>query len=236
VNIPLKPKAGLNGPPVQLKQSDIKVLSVIEGLAVNLVDYVYNLTGMRYEPDHKQRTRRRIVESASRQFRSEGMNGPGVAKLMKATGLTVGGFYKHFRSKNDLMTEAIDASVSDVSAEVARWAEQARAGEAWKEIVKRYLSMEHCEHPGKGCPVAALSCDIARTRPTMKRKIQASMKAYKKQLVEFMPGASPGEKQRNFTLIFTSMVGALSIARTLPEQEEKAKLLGVVRDHLLASF
>jgi hypothetical protein len=70
----------------------------------------------------------------------------------------------------------------------------------------------------------------------MKRKIQASMKAYKKQLVEFMPGANPGEKQRNFILIFTSMVGALSIGRTLPDPEEKARLLGVVRDHLLASF
>jgi TetR/AcrR family transcriptional repressor of nem operon len=191
---------------------------------------------MRYEPKHKERTRRRIVESASRQFRSEGMNGPGVAKLMKASGLTVGGFYKHFRSKNDLLTEAIDASVRDLAAQFTESAKQARAGEAWKEIVKRYLSMRHCEHPGFGCPMAALAPDIARTRAAIRRKIQASMEAYKKQLVEFMPGANSAEKHRNFTLIFTAMVGALSVARTLSDKEEQEKVLALVRDHLLASF
>jgi TetR/AcrR family transcriptional repressor of nem operon len=155
---------------------------------------------------------------------------------MNALGLTVGGFYKHFPSKNDLITEAIDASVSDLAARFTEWAKQARAGEAWKEIVKRYLSMEHCEHPGFGCPMAALAPDIARTRPAIRKKIQASMEAYKKQLVEFMPGSSSGEKQNNFTLIFTAMVGALSVARTLSHKEEQAKVLALVRDHLLASF
>jgi len=191
---------------------------------------------MRYEANHKERTRRRILEGASRQFRAEGMSGPGVAQLMKASGLTVGGFYKHFRSKNDLVTEAMDASVREVAARVAEWAKQGRPGEAWKEIVKRYLSPEHCEHPGIGCPVAALAPDIARTRPAIRRKVQASMDAYKKQLMEFMPGANPGEKQKNYTLIFTAMVGAISIARTLSDEVEKRKVLDLVRDHLLASF
>ena len=69
---------------------------------------------MRYEADHKERTHRRIVERASRQFRAEGMNGPGVAKLMKASGLTVGGFYKHFDSRDDLFAEAMDESVREM--------------------------------------------------------------------------------------------------------------------------
>jgi TetR/AcrR family transcriptional regulator, transcriptional repressor for nem operon len=191
---------------------------------------------MRYERQHKEQTHRRIVECAARHFRSEGMNGPGVAKLMKASGLTVGGFYKHFRSKDDLLTEAVDASVCDVAARVAEWAKHGPTGEAWKEIVKRYLSPEHCEHPAIGCPMAALAPDIARARPATRRKIQASMEAYKKQIKEFMPGTNSGEKERNFTLIFTAMVGALSVARTLPDEEEKKKVLGLVRDHLLASF
>ena len=191
---------------------------------------------MGYEADHKERTHRRIVEGASRQFRSEGMNGPGVAKLMKSSGLTVGGFYKHFRSKDDLLTQAIDASVRDVAARVGEWAKQGRAGEAWKEIVKRYLSPEHCEHPGIGCPMAALAPDISRTRPVVRKKIQASMDAYKTQLLGFMPGADSEEKQRNFILIFTAMVGAISVARTLSDEAEKKRVLGQVRDHLLASF
>ena len=63
---------------------------------------------MRYEQDHKARTHQRILKNAARRFRAEGLNGPGVATVMKASGLTVGGFYKHFRSKDELLAEAID--------------------------------------------------------------------------------------------------------------------------------
>lgn len=191
---------------------------------------------MRYEPDHKERTHRRIVKSASRQFRREGINGPGVAKLMKASGLTHGGFYKHFASKDDLFAEAIDESVREVGAKLTGWGKQAPPGEFWKEIVRRYLSIEHCEDPGMGCPVAALAPDIARTRATTRKKIRNSIDAYKKQLVEFMPGDSSAEKQKNFALIFSSMVGAVAIARTMSDRDEREKLLGLVRNHLLSTF
>ncbi len=191
---------------------------------------------MRYESDHKARTHRRIVERASRQFRAEGMNGPGVAGLMKASGLTVGGFYKHFSSKDQLFAEAVDESVREVGARLTDWAKQTPRGEFWKEIVKKYLSIEHCEGAAVGCPVAALAPDIARTRPAIKRKIRDSMDRYKQQLVEFMPGANSGEKRKNFSIIFTAMVGALSVARTMSDREEKERLLGVVRNHLLTSF
>ena len=87
-----------------------------------------------------------------------------------------------------------------------------------------------------GCPVTALAPDIARARPAIKRKIQSSMHKYKKQLIEFMPGANLGQKQKNFTIIFTAMVGALSVARTLSETSEKERVLALVRNHLLASF
>jgi TetR/AcrR family transcriptional regulator, transcriptional repressor for nem operon len=191
---------------------------------------------MRYQAGHKERTHRRIVESAARQFRTEGMNGPGVAKLMKASGLTHGGFYKHFTSKDQLFAEAIAESVREVGAMVTGWAKQAPRGECWKEIVKRYLSMEHCEHPGMGCPVAALAPDIARARAGTRRKIRDSMEAYKKWLLQFMPGGSSEEKQKNLALIFTAMVGALTVARTVSDREEREKLLALVRNHLLTSF
>ena len=191
---------------------------------------------MRYERGHKQRTHRRIVESAARQFRAEGMDGPGVAKLMKASGLTHGGFYKHFASKDQLFAEAIDESVHEIGAKLTDWAKQVPRGEAWKEIVTKYLSIEHCEHPGMGCPIAALGPDIARTRALIKKKIRGSMEAYKEQLVGFMPGDNSEEKQQNFVLVFTAMVGAVSVARTMSDKDEKEKLLGLVRDHLLSSF
>lgn len=191
---------------------------------------------MRYESDHKQRTHRRIVESASRHFRAEGMNGPGVAKLMKSSGLTVGGFYKHFSSKDQLFVEAIAESVREIEARLTEGARKGSQGEVWKEIVKKYLSVEHCEHPGIGCPMAALAPDIARARPAIRRKIRDSMEEYKKRLVEFMPGHTPHERQKNFALIFTAMVGALTVARTIASPQERERLLSLVRDHLLASF
>jgi len=191
---------------------------------------------MRYESSHKEQTHRRIVEGASRQFRAEGMNGPGVIKLMKASGLTHGGFYKHFKSKDELFAEAFNESVREIGATLAGWAKETAGGEFWKEIVKKYLSVEHCDNPGMGCPMAALAPDIARTRPAIRKKIQRSMDEYKKQLIGFMPGSSSAEKQRNFTIIFTAMVGALSVARTLSDVEERERLLSVVRSNLLASF
>ena len=191
---------------------------------------------MRYEPDQKERTHSRIVESAARQFRAEGMNGPGVIRLMKASGLTHGGFYKHFKSKDDLFAEAFTLSVREIGAMLTGWAKDAPRGEFWKEIVRKYLSIEHCDNPGGGCPVAALSADMARTPPAIRRRIQSSMEAYKKQLVEFMPGRNVAERQINFAIIFTAMVGALSVARTLSNADEKERLLSTVRNHLLSSF
>jgi TetR/AcrR family transcriptional repressor of nem operon len=191
---------------------------------------------MRYDREHKARTHERIVKSASRQFRAEGLNGPGVIKVMKASGLTHGGFYKHFNSKDDLMVEAIDQSVREIGAQLAKWAEQGKPGEAWKELVKKYLSIEHCEHAENGCPMAALAPDIARAAPSMRRKIRASMDSYRKQVAEFMPGENAAAKEKNFTLIFTAMVGAMSVARTMSDVEDKQRVLALVRDHLLASF
>src|SRR6478736_6719192 len=78
------------------------------------VDYMYNpIANMRYEPEHKTRTRDRIVRNAARQLRAEGLRGPGVASVMQASGLTVGGFYKHFRSKDELLTDAIAQGFAD---------------------------------------------------------------------------------------------------------------------------
>ena len=73
---------------------------------------------MRYEPEHKTRTRDRIVRNAARKLRAEGLSGPGVASVMKASGLTVGGFYKHFRSKDELLAEAIAQGFSEFSEKV----------------------------------------------------------------------------------------------------------------------
>src|SRR5689334_2604004 len=118
---------------------------------------------MRYEPEHKTRTRERIIRNAARKLRAEGLSGPGVESVMKASGLTVGGFYKHFRSKDELLVEAIAQGFSELIERVSSM-EGVPARDRWKEIVRWYLSAEHCNHPGTGCPVVTLAPDIARAK------------------------------------------------------------------------
>src|SRR5437879_1330254 len=100
---------------------------------------------MRYEPEHKTRTRDRILRNAARKLRADGLNGPGVADVMKASGLTVGGFYKHFRSKDQLFAEAVAQAFLD-SEQIYSSLQNVPPADRWKEIVRLYLSPEHCDH------------------------------------------------------------------------------------------
>jgi TetR/AcrR family transcriptional repressor of nem operon len=187
---------------------------------------------MRYEPEHKTRTRERIVRNAARKFRAEGLSGPGLARVMKASGLTVGGFYKHFQSKDELLSDAIAQGFSESSEKIRSSLQNMPREDRWKEIVRLYLSPEHCDRPDTGCPVAALATEIARAKFSVRKRIVGLMREW----VEFMPGVSATERERNFFVIFSAMAGAVSIARILTEPADRQKVLASMRDHLLQSF
>jgi TetR/AcrR family transcriptional regulator, transcriptional repressor for nem operon len=190
---------------------------------------------MRYEPEHKTQTRDRIVRNAARKLRVEGLSAPGVASMMKASGLTVGGFYKHFRSKDELLADAIAQAFSD-SEKVYASLQSVPREDRWKEIVRLYLSPEHCDYPDTGCPVAALAPEIARAKLSVRKRIAGLMKERAERWVEFMPGATATERERNFFVIFSSMAGAISVARLLTKPEDREKVLAGMRDHLLHSL
>jgi TetR/AcrR family transcriptional regulator, transcriptional repressor for nem operon len=191
---------------------------------------------MRYDADHKTRTHRRIVRSASRQIRAKGLNGPGVAALMKASGLTHGGFYKHFRSKNELLAEAIEDSLREGHQVLLDAAKKAPSGEGWKAIVNSYLSLEHCDQTSAGCPIAALSPDIARTPPGVKRRIADVLKEYREAMLPWMPGRNVEERGKNFFVVFSTMIGAVSFARMMPEPDMRRRVLDSVRDYLFSAL
>ena len=195
-----------------------------------IIQYV---SDMRYEPEHKGQTRERILRNAARKLRAEGLNGPGVASVMKASGLTVGGFYKHFRSKDELLADAIAQAFSDSDMLYAAL-ENVPREKRWKELVRVYLSPEHCDHADVGCPMAALAPEIARAKPSVRKRVSGLLKEHR--WLEFMPGASAVERERNFFIILSSMAGAVSIARVLTEPADKKRVLDSVRDHLLRSF
>src|SRR5947208_17055246 len=188
---------------------------------------------MRYEPEHKTRTRDRIVRNAARKLRAEGLRGPGVASVMQASGLTVGGFYKHFRSKDELLADAIAQAFSD-SEKVYSSLQNLPREDRWREFVRLYLSPEHCDHPDSGCPVAALAPELGRAKPGVRKRIAGLIKGYR--WIEFMPGRTLAERERNFFVIFSAMAGAVSIARILTDRADRERVLSSVRDHLLHSF
>ena len=191
---------------------------------------------MRYEPDHKASTHRRIVRNASRQLRAKGLNGPAVTTLMKVSGLTHGGFYRHFGSRDDLVVEAIEQSLQELRETLIAAANEAEPGEEWKAMIKTYLTLERCDRPEEGCPIAALAPDMSRTRPRLKQRISSAILKLRQELLPFMPGRSDEEKSADFLAIFSSMVGAIAIARTMPDRIMRQDILNSVRDRLLAGF
>jgi TetR/AcrR family transcriptional repressor of nem operon len=155
---------------------------------------------------------------------------------MKASGLTVGGFYKHFRSKDDLLAQAIEEGFSEFGDRVFSALKNVPPAERWKAIIQWYLSPEHCEHSDTGCPIAALAPEIARASPPVRKRIASLMRSRRERIMQFMPGKTTAERERNFNVIFTAMSGAVSVARILLHPGEREKILNSVRDHLLSSF
>ena len=191
---------------------------------------------MRYRPEHKLETHRKIVQDASRRVRAEGLTGAAVWTVMKDAGLTHGGFYKHFESKDDLLLESLREGFREIEDTLAQAAEQSPPREAWKAIVKTYLSVDLCEHPDRGCPLAALAPDLARADKRMKPQIAAELVNYKSRMVPFMPGERTADKERAFFAIFSTMIGAVAIARLLPDRAMREKVLANTREFLLRSF
>ncbi len=112
---------------------------------------------MRYSPDHKEKTRARILESAATAFRRQGYHATGVDKVMEQAGLTAGGFYAHFPSKDALLAEALEHYAAHASGKLEVGLEDASELERARAIVDRYLTASHRGHPERGCPIPSLA-------------------------------------------------------------------------------
>lgn len=191
---------------------------------------------MRYRPEHKAEVHQKIVKEAAQRVRAEGLTGAAVAAVMRDTGLTHGGFYKHFGSKDELLVESLREGFREIADTLVRAAEQAPPGEAWKTIVKTYLSPEHCQNPEHGCPLATLGPELARVNKRMKPKVVAELVTYRARMLPFMPGRKTADKERAFFAIFSTIIGAIEIARLLPDPAIRDNVLASARDFLLRSF
>jgi TetR/AcrR family transcriptional regulator, transcriptional repressor for nem operon len=191
---------------------------------------------MRYQPQHKAEIHQKIVKDASRRIRTEGLTGAAVSSVMRGAGLTHGGFYKHFESKDELLMESLGESFREIADRLVHAAEQSSSEEPWKAIVKTYLSLEYCDHVERGCPLPALAPELARVGKTMSGQVLAALVNYKDRMTPLMPGDRTADKERAFFAIFSTMAGAIEIARLLPKPDMREKVLASARDLLLRSF
>lgn len=191
---------------------------------------------MRYKPEHKMETHQKIVKDASRRVRAAGLTGAAVSAVMQDAGLTHGGFYKHFGSKDELLLAALSEAFKEIAERMAQVGEKSDPGTAWKAIVTAYLSPVHCDHVEHGCPVAALAPELTRTDSAMKAQIAREMTNYRSRMLPFMPGTRTAEREAAFYAIFSTMVGAMEIARMLPEPTMRKRVLAIAKNFLLRSF
>lgn len=165
---------------------------------------------MRNSREAAAANRERIVSVAARLFRQRGLAAVGVADVMKESGLTHGGFYKHFESKDALIDEACRYSFSEPGAGLRAVAEAAPEGEELRAIVDRYLSRRHRDNPGTGCAVAALGGEVGNREGPGRSALQAGRERLVALIENYMKG--PNAKDRATTFVAT-MVGALITAR-----------------------
>lgn len=168
---------------------------------------------MRYSAEHKQETRARIVQRASVKLREKGAHGIGVADLMKEAGLTHGGFYAHFKSREDLLTEAF---VYAVDRSIARWRKLASTiapEQRLETIIESYLLPAHRDDAGRGCAIPALGAEIAREAPKTRRAFARKLDQMIDMVAEQIPDLAPDAARQQAMAALSTMIGTLIMAR-----------------------
>ena len=186
-------------------------------------------------PTRREATHDRIVEVAARTLRRNGYAGVGVADVMKQAGLTHGGFYAHFESRDTLIAEAIERAGRDSAATIGRRvdASRARGASALRAVVDGYLSDAHLSGTEVGCVVAALSSEMPRQSPAL---LGPSVERVRK-LIALVQRALPDGGTKEQAMVITStMVGALQLARTLGVNAQGRAMLAATRSALLAQY
>jgi TetR/AcrR family transcriptional repressor of nem operon len=180
---------------------------------------------MRYPPGHKERTRERIIRAAARRFRSRGSEGAAIGDLMRDLRLTHGGFYRHFGSKEELFVEAFRRSLQDVARRMSSAAEHAPRGAELKAIIDAYLDLGHCDKPAEGCPFAALAPELTRRPLRARAALLRVVRSFVAELAIYVPGATADERQRKARMLFSGMAGTLTVARIMPDREQRRRIL-----------
>ncbi len=177
---------------------------------------------MRYEKGHKDATRQRIIDVASRQFREHGVAAVGLAGIMTDAGLTNGAFYTHFKSKEDLV-QAVLTNVLRRREETLRAASETDAG--LETIIRDYLSPRHRDRPSGGCPTAALVAEIARHPKPTRDAFTDKVSEFISLIASQVRNGSVESRRRKAAAIYGMMVGTLQLARAVTDKQLSDEML-----------
>jgi TetR/AcrR family transcriptional repressor of nem operon len=187
---------------------------------------------MPWSKEHKNETRRRIMEAAAKTFRAHGASGAGLTDVMRQAGLTHGGFYAHFKSKDELIAAALKAANT---ARIARYKDvvsQSPDKSAIGLAVDSYVNSRHREHPENGCSVATLGSELARETGAARHQMSENVTGWLETLAQFAPGSNAKEKMRVATGTYAAMIGGLIIARAVEDPHLSDRILADVREFL----
>ena len=186
---------------------------------------------MGYSRAQKAKTHERIVKLASKRFREEGLAGIGIAELMKEAGLTVGGFYKHFDSRDHLVAEAVDSAFGGWKRRV----EAAKSGGppvSYEKLIDEYLNEAHRDNPGTGCAFSALAPEIARSDKRTRALASEQVRNDIQLIATLLPGRDKWRARSRAVLIFSALVGAMSLARAVSDEALSREILETVGELL----
>jgi TetR/AcrR family transcriptional repressor of nem operon len=174
---------------------------------------------MRYGKEHKEETHKKVVEAASRRFRKDGIEATGVVDLMADVGLTHGGFYAHFSSKETLVKEAVAAASQKSRTHLQQEIDKARAGgrDPLEAIVRTYLTTLHRDRPERGCCVAALGSEIARHPRKTREAFTEGLEKTLGIISSALPENVTAQRREKASAIFSTLIGSLQLSRAVSD-------------------
>ena len=188
---------------------------------------------MRYSREHKQETHTRIVRKASVRLREKGAHGIGVADLMKEAGLTHGGFYAHFDSREALVIEAFNYAMDRSTERWRKMAEETPPEKRFAAIVESYLSALHRDDPGHGCAVPTLGPEIARESAKTRKAFAAKLDEMIEMMADQVPELPRKVARQQAIAALSTMAGALVLSRVAGSGEFSEEILGAGREAAL---
>ena len=189
---------------------------------------------MRYPDNHKDETRAKVVKAAAAAVRAKGPDGVGVAEIMKEVGLTHGGFYAHFPSKEALVAAAVAEAFDQGRRRFGRITGDLTGLDAFGAFVDSYVSMDHRAYPERGCPVATIASDLPRQGAAVRQVFDAGVMGLISRIAAWLPGDSAEEREGLAGSLVAEMAGAVSLSRAVSDDAMAQRFLEQSRRRIRA--